>query len=202
MWDKKIIAITDRHAVKGDFLSFLTRLARAKPDAIILREKDMRENDYYDLARDALKICKKQKIVCFLHSFDKVALKLGHRYFHCPLDILRAEPRLVRYFHLIGTSIHSQNELFEAQSFGCNYALFGHIFETLAKPLLQPRGVDELAKICQKSKIPIYAVGGINAQNIALLKDSGVAGACMKGILTQEKRLKAYIALCAKEFGK
>lgn len=198
MWDKKIIAISDRHAVKGDFLDFVARLGRAKADAFILREKDMRENDYYDLAKEVLKICKKQRLVCFLHSFDKVALKLSHRYFHCPLDILRAEPRVAKYFHLIGTSIHSAFELDEAEGFGCNYALFGHIFETLSKPLLQPRGVCELTKICQKSKIPIYAVGGINAENIALLKNSGIAGACMKGILTKQSNLKSYIALCAK----
>ena len=120
MWDKKIIAISDRQAVKGDFLDFVARLGRAKVDALILREKDMRENDYYDLAKEVLKICKKHKLTCFLHNFDKVALKLNHRYFHCPLDILRAEPRVVRYFHLIGTSIHSSDELLEAVEFNCH----------------------------------------------------------------------------------
>ena len=197
MWDKKIIAISDRQAVKGDFLDFVARLGRAKVDALILREKDMRENDYYDLAKEVLKICKKHKLVCFLHNFDKVALKLNHRYFHCPLDILRAEPRVVRYFHLIGTSVHSSNELLEAMEFNCHYALFGHIFETLAKPLLPPRGLDMLSQICEQSTIPIYAVGGIKAENIALLKGAGVAGACMKGVLTKQTSLKSYIKRCA-----
>ena len=186
MWDKKIIAISDRQAVKGDFLDFLARLGRAKVDALILREKDMRENDYYDLAKEVLKICKKHKLVCFLHNFDKVALKLNHRYFHCPLDILRAEPRLVKYFHLIGTSVHSFDECDEAMNFGCNYAIFGHIFKTDSKPALEPRGIEMLDKLCNQSLIPIYAVGGINAENIALFKDVFVAGVCMKSALMQK----------------
>lgn len=199
MWDKKIIAISDRQAVKGDFLDFVARLGRAKVDALILREKDMRENDYYDLAKEVLKICKKHKLVCFLHNFDKVALKLNHRYFHCPLDILRAEPRVVRYFHLIGTSIHSSDELLEAVEFNCHYALFGHIFETLAKPLLPPRGLDMLAQICEQSTIPIYAVGGINKDNVEKLANIDIAGICMKGALIQSAKLKEYVQNCAKK---
>lgn len=199
MWDKKIIAISDRQAVKGDFLDFVARLGRAKVDALILREKDMRENDYYDLAKEVLKICKKHKLVCFLHNFDKVALKLNHRYFHCPLDILRAEPRLVKYFHLIGTSVHSFDECDEAMNFGCNYAIFGHIFKTDSKPALEPRGIEMLDKLCNQSLIPIYAVGGINAENIALFKDVFVAGVCMKSALMQKTNLKDYVKFCVKE---
>lgn len=198
MWDKKIIALSDRKAVKGDFLSFVARLARTKIDLFILREKDLREDEYYDLAKEVLKICKKHKLLCFLHSFDRVALKLNHRYFHCPLDILRTEPRVAKYFHIIGSSIHSLAELEEAEGFGCNYAIFGHVFETLSKPFVRPRGVDELGLICEKSQIPIYAVGGIRAENIALLKGTRLAGICMKSALIENLKLKEYISLCAK----
>lgn len=199
MWDKQIIAISDKSACKGDFLKRIERLARAKVDALILREKEMRENDYYDLAKEVLKICKKHKLVCFLHTFDKVALKLGHRYFHCPLKILRAEPRVVRYFHLIGTSVHSSDELLEAMEFGCNYAIFGHIFETLSKPFTPPKGLAELKSICKLSKIPIYAVGGINENNINEFANIGVAGVCMKNALMQNANLKDYVRNCAKK---
>lgn len=199
MWDKQIIAISDRHSCKGDLLKCIEKLARAKIDALILREKDMRENDYYDLAKEVLKICKKHKLICFLHSFDKVALKLNHRYFHCPLKILRAEPRLVKYFHLIGTSIHSADELHEAMDFKCNYALFGHIFETLSKPFVPPKGIKTLSHICAMSKIPIYAVGGINENNIDELKNVAISGVCMKNALMQNTKLKEYIQNCAKK---
>lgn len=199
MWDKKIIAISDKSACKGDFLKRVERLARANIGAFILREKEMRENDYYDLAKEVLTICKKHKLMCFLHTFDKVALKLGHRYFHCPLKILRAEPRLVKYFITIGTSVHSSDELLEAMNFGCNYAIFGHIFETLSKPFTPPKGVEQLKELCKLSTIPIYAVGGINENNVEQLANVGVAGVCMKSALMQNSKLKDYVRNCAKK---
>lgn len=199
MWDKKIIAISDKSSFEGDFLKQVERLARAKIDAFILREKELSEYDYYDLAKEVLVICKKHKLVCFLHSFDKIALKLNHRYFHCPLKILRQEARLIKYFHLIGTSIHSSDELFEAMNFGCNYAIFGHIFQTLSKPFLPPKGVKALDEICKMSKIPIYAVGGIKQENINQLSNIGVAGVCMKNALMQKSKLKEYVQNCAKK---
>lgn len=196
MWAKKIIAITDRHACDGDFIRRIKALAAAKVDAIILREKDMSEFDYFDLAKEAISLCKRHKIGLFLHSFDRVALKLGHKHFHCPLEILRKEPRLVRYFSVLGTSVHSLDELHEAQEFGCNYAIYGHIFPTLSKPFTPPRGLDGLSEICTNASIPIYAVGGINADNIAVFKDSAVAGLCMKNALMQCADVKEFVGLC------
>lgn len=199
MWDKKIIAISDRHSCEGDFLKHIEKLVRAKIDALILREKDLSEYDYYDLAKEVLVICKKHKTMCFLHNFDKVALKLNHRYFHCPLSILRQEARIIKYFHLIGTSVHSSDELFEAMNFGCNYAIFGHIFQTLSKPFLPPKGIKALEELCKMSKIPIYAIGGINEENIDKLSNIALAGVCMKNALMQKKNLKEYVKNCAKK---
>lgn len=196
MWDKKIIAITDRHACEGDFMRRLRALAAANVGGIMLREKDMSEFDYYDLAKEVLALCKRRKIACFLHSFDRVALKLGHKRFHCPLPILRQEPRLVRYFDVIGTSVHSREELDEAVGFGCNYAIFGHIYPTLSKPFAPPKGLDELNALCKASKIPIYAVGGINADNVVTFANTAVAGLCIKNALMQCDKPGEYLRLC------
>ena len=56
-----------------------------------------------------------------------------------------------------------------------------------------------LDKLCNQSLIPIYAVGGINAENIALFKDVFVAGVCMKSALMQKTNLKDYVKFCVKE---
>ncbi|NDJ27438.1 thiamine phosphate synthase [Campylobacter sp. MIT 12-8780] len=194
MWAKKIIAITESKLCEEDFLKRVERLAKAKIDALILREKELSEAKYYDLAKEVLKICAKHKTTCILHYFDKVALKLNHRYFHCPLDILKAEPRLVKYFHLIGTSVHSEEELFLAEYFKCNYAIAGHIFESSCKEDLAPKGLNFLNELCKNAKIPIYAVGGINLKTLTQLKESSISGVCLRSSLMQEKNVKEYIA--------
>lgn len=194
MWAKKIIAITESKLCEEDFLKRVEKLAKAKIDALILREKELGEAKYYELAKEVLKICIKHKTTCILHSFDKVALKLNHRYFHCPLNTLQAEPRLVKYFHLIGTSVHSKEELVLAQNLKCNYAIAGHIFASSCKPDLPPKGLDFLNELCKNAKIPIYAIGGIKLENLAQLKESEISGICLRSSLMQENNVKEYIA--------
>ncbi|ECL0388502.1 thiamine phosphate synthase [Campylobacter coli] len=196
MWDKKIIAISDRKCVEIDFLKQVEKLAKSGIDAFVLREKDLSEFEYYDLAKEVLAICAKCKTTCFLHFFDRECLKLGHRYFHMPLALLRQEPKMSKYFHMIGTSVHSKEELLEAMNYGVNYAFVGHIFESSCKKDLESRGLEFLNSLLSFSQIPLYAIGGINVQNIASFKDINVAGVCMREVLMREKDVKKYLAEC------
>ncbi|GKT38462.1 hypothetical protein LOCUS_04770 [Campylobacter jejuni] len=121
---------------------------------------------------------------------------MGHRYFHAPLSLLRKEPKLIKYFHILGTSVHSKEELLEAMSYKVNYAFVGHIFESSCKVGLEPKGIDFLKSLLEFSQIPLYAIGGINAQNIENFKDINIAGVCMREILMKEKDLKKYLLEC------
>jgi len=49
-----------------------------------------------------------------------------------------------------------------------------------------------LKQICESVKIPVVAIGGITAQNLVELKDSGIAGiAVISAIFAQENIRKA-----------
>ncbi|MBM0637207.1 thiamine phosphate synthase [Campylobacter sp. VicNov18] len=196
MWDKKIIAISDRKCVQKDFLKQIEKLAKAKVDAIVLREKDLSELEYYDLAKEVLSICSKQKVTCFLHFFHRACLKLGHRYFHAPLPLLRKEANLSQYFHILGTSIHSKEELLEAKDYKINYAFVGHIFESSCKRNLEAKGLDFLKSLLDFSPFRLYAIGGINVTNIEKFKYLNVEGVCMREVLMQEKNPKKYLLEC------
>lgn len=196
MWAKQIIAISDRKGTDIDFLKQVEKLAKAGVDGFVLREKDLSEFEYYDLAKEVLKICKKHKVTCFLHYFDRECLKLGHRYFHTPLDLLRKDSKLSRAFHLLGTSVHSKEELLEAMNYKVNYAFVGHIFESSCKPNLAPRGLELLKSLLKFSKIPLYAIGGIKLENITGFKNLNLSGVCMREALMREKEPKKYLELC------
>lgn len=196
MWDKKIIAISDKKCVEGDFLRHIEQLTKAGIDALVLREKNLSEFEYYDLAKEVLKICTKSKTTCFLHHFDRECLRLGHRYFHAPLPLLRKEPKLAKYFHVLGSSVHSKEELLEAVHYKINYAFVGHIFQSSCKMDLEPRGLGFLKEMLDFSKIPLYAIGGINIQNIDQFRDLNVAGVCMRESLMSEKEPKNYVNEC------
>lgn len=175
----KIFCVTHR-GLCSDFSEQLALIAAARPDGIILREKDLDEAAYTDLARRALDICKKSGTPLVLHSFVGAALGLGAGSIHLPLRALRelGEDRK-QAFAAIGASVHSPEEAAEAEALGAAYLIAGHIFETDCKQGLAGRGLGYLRQVCEAVKIPVYAIGGIGKENIAAVAAAGASGACI-----------------------
>ena len=86
-----LIAVTSRHLCQRPFPEQLERICRHHPKAVILREKDLMEDDYLFFAKDALTICREHGVRCVLHTFTKAALQLEHPYLHLPLAALQKE---------------------------------------------------------------------------------------------------------------
>ena len=73
----KLFWVTDRTLCPGDFLSRLEAIAKARPDGIILREKDLAPEDYRALAEEAMAISARYDVPCILHTFAGAARDLG-----------------------------------------------------------------------------------------------------------------------------
>ncbi|MDO4863915.1 MAG: thiamine phosphate synthase [Ruminococcus sp.] len=180
-----VICVTNR-GLCGDFPAQLAKIAAAKPRAVILREKDLSPQEYRSLAEQAMRICAEHGVPCVLHSFAEIALELGADSIHLPLHILAELPADVKAkFRVIGASCHSAADALKAQELGAAYITAGHIFATDCKRGLPPRGLDFLREVCAAVSIPVYAIGGISAENYALVRAEGAAGACvMSGLMT------------------
>ena len=74
-------------------------------------------------------------------------------------------------------------EALEAQALGCTYITAGHVFETDCKKGLPGRGLEFLRNVCSAVDIPVYGIGGIDADNIALVRNAGATGACLMSSL-------------------
>ena len=179
-----ILCITNRKLCREDFLTRIERIAACHPAGIILREKDMKPEDYKELAAAVMEICEHYGVKCILHSFPDVAIYLQADAIHLPLHLLRdlSQEHKAR-FSVLGASCHSVEDALEAQSLGCTYITAGHVFETDCKKGLPGRGLEFLRKVCAAVDIPVYGIGGINADNIALVRDAGASGACLMSSL-------------------
>ena len=154
-------------------------IGKEKPDALILREKDLSETEYEALAQSVLAICSKHQLPCILHNFPKAAKELHHPAIHLPLPILRKLPDKEKvFFKVLGASCHSVEEAMEAEKLGCTYITAGHIFETDCKKGLPGKGLDFLKDVCRNVSIPVYAIGGIGPANVDAIWEAGAAGAC------------------------
>ncbi len=175
-----ILCITNRKLCREDFLTRIERIAACHPAGIILREKDMKPEDYKELAAAVMEICEHYGVKCILHSFPDVAISLHADAIHLPLHLLRELSQEQKtHFEVLGASCHSVEDALEAQALGCTYITAGHVFETDCKKGLPGRGLDFLRNVCAAVDIPVYGIGGIDADNIALVRDAGANGACL-----------------------
>lgn len=183
-----ILSVTNRKLCREDFLSRIERIAAANPAGIILREKDLSEEEYRSLAEQVLNICRKQGTPCILHSFYETALELECDSVHLPLPVLMGmEPGKRKKFRILGASCHSAEDAVLAEKMGCCYLTAGHVFETDCKKGLPGRGMDFLEQVCRSVSVPVYAIGGITAAHMGRIRQAGAAGACvMSGLMTCE----------------
>jgi len=175
-----MIAVSNRGMCKDGLTHQIRRIAKInKPDMLILREKDMTPEEYTTLAREVIAVCDEAGIECVLHSFIEAAIELGHKKIHLPMPLLEKYKDSLGGFDLIGASTHSIDEVRRAESLGAHYVTLSNVFETDCKPGKAAEGVVWLDEICKAVDMPIYALGGINRDNIDMIRSTSVAGACM-----------------------
>ena len=181
----KLLSVTARTLCKEDFLARVGAICAAGIDGIILREKDLSEVSYRSLASDVLQICRDRETPCALHTYPAAAQQLHAKALHLPLHaFLALGEKEKRVFPTIGVSCHSLDDVIAAQDGGCSYVTLGHIFATDCKRGLPGRGLDFLTDVCRHASVPVYAIGGIDKDNIARVRDAGASGACiMSGLM-------------------
>lgn len=184
----EMIAITNRLLCQGDFQQQLIRLARAGTDAIILREKDLSDQDYRQLALQCMETLQKESVLFFLNGHADIARQLGVQNIQLSYPLFQQERDHLTGFDCVLVSVHSVEEAIQAARWGADGLLAGHIFATDCKKGVAPRGVAFLQQVCAAVSIPVYAIGGICAETWPLLQDIGAAGACvMSQAMTEGK---------------
>lgn len=180
-----VICVTDRKQVQGVFLEQIEKIAGLGIKTIILREKDLSEEEFYELAKDVNTICQKHGTRLIINTFYKVAIKLGINAVHLPLPILEELSFSDRsQFTEIGTSVHSISDMSFARQLGATYVIAGHIYPTACKQGLPGKGLDFLSSVVLTSgRLPVYAIGGITENNIEKVIKAGAAGGCVMSAL-------------------
>ena len=180
---EKMIAVTNRHLVlendtDGAYLKQLTYVASLHPKAMVLREKDLTEEKYEELAKVVIKLCEKAETTLILHRFPEVVHHLGYDKLHLPLEMLKTIGR-PEGLTLLGTSIHSVEDAKEAERLGADYVFAGNIYETECKAGLAGRGLAFLKEVCDNTCLPVYAIGGMTPDRLPGVLEAGAKGACM-----------------------
>ena len=81
--------------------------------------------------------------------------------------------RLLGPEKLIGRSTHAISQLRQAVADGCDYVGVGPVNATPTKPGREPVGLDYVRQAAAESPIPWFAIGGIEAANLAAVQAAG-----------------------------
>jgi thiamine-phosphate pyrophosphorylase len=153
-----IIQLRDKESSKSDILK--TALVLKK--ALAQRKSIFIVNDHVDIAR----------------LVDADGVHLGQS--DLPLEAAR---KLLGHDKIIGVSCTNLKQALLAQDQGADYLGIGAIFSTRTKPESAPLGLGELLAVKKKIKIPIFAIGGINENNIKEVLSLGVQGVAISSAI-------------------
>lgn len=191
----KVICVTAR-AHSRDFLKSVEEVAKSDVESVILREKDLAEDEYFALAQKVKKICDKYQKKLIINSFVSVAQMLGIKSIHLPFSEFKTNNNLHQYFEQAGTSVHSVEDAVFAEKAGADYIIAGHILATDCKKGIAARGTEFLKHVCDSVNIPVYAIGGIDDNSIkelSALKCHNFKGVCVMSALMKSNTPQALV---------
>ncbi|HEX4074289.1 MAG TPA: thiamine phosphate synthase [Candidatus Acidoferrales bacterium] len=181
--------VTHQKSLGGDDLarSVLAKIEMAIAAGVSwvqIREKDLPGRELFELARAAVGVAAGRSALVFVNDRLDVALAAGAAGVHLGGESLDARD-VVRWRRggnapvgfRVGVSCHSVEEVREAERAGADYAFFGPIFDTPAKRKFgAPQGTAKLAEACAAVRMPVIAIGGVDASSGAECVRAGAAG--------------------------
>ena len=152
-----------------------------------LREKEMPDGEFYDLAVHARRITSESGALLIINDRLDVAIGVGADGVHLGLDDFPAvEARRIAPDLVIGASTHSKEEAVAARENGASYVNIGPLFPTGTKAWKgEFLGIEGLVSVASVIDIPFTVMGGIKEEHIPSLLENGVRTVAVVTAVTQ-----------------
>lgn len=179
----KLYLVTDSTGL--DEKIFLQKIESALRNGVTLlqlREKEKSTREYMKLAEKVHEISRKYNVPLLIDDRLDVALATGVEGVHLgqsdmPIDIARKLAGNDGF--IIGATAKTVPQALEAYKNGADYLGVGAIYPTTTKVKTVITSVDTLQDICKSVPIPVNAIGGLNKDNIDILKGADIDGICV-----------------------
>ena len=173
-----IIAATDRKTSMLPFNEQIVRIAEAKPDMLMLTERDMPPSEYKELASFCKEECEENGVEFCIDNFVDVAKELGVKTIHISLkDLAAGKPE---GFDKILTTIRTDKEAAQAERLGATMLIFRDVFDLNCKSCRNAKGLANLRFMLGEVDIPVVGAGGIFPDVFLEVLASDTAGICMR----------------------
>lgn len=194
-FDSSLYFITDSTGYdEEEFLRRTEAALKGGATLVQIREKDKSTRDYMALADKVHEVTRKYNVPLIIDDRIDVAMAVGSEGVHLgqsdmPVHIAR---KILGDDIIIGATAKTVEQAKEAYEQGADYLGVGAIYPTTTKVKTVLTSTETLDKICKAVPIPVNAIGGLNKDNIDVLKGIGIAGICVvSAIMKAEDPQKA-----------
>ncbi|TJZ75520.1 Nudix family hydrolase [Chitiniphilus eburneus] len=151
---------------------------------LVLREPQLDLEHYGALAAETVSRARRHGCRVLLHGaleqVGPLVAATGANGLHLSAREAAALRHRPHGFDWLGVSTHNATELTVAQRIGADYALLGHVAPTASHPDQPPLGWEGFAATVDHGwPLPVYALGGLDAHDVAQAKASGGHGVAM-----------------------
>jgi len=176
---KIIIIFNDDDFDEKKFLN----LKITKESAFLLRSYKAKGRK--KIAKRLLKFCRMKKLKLLIASDIKLAEDINAHGVHFPEYMIKKKNIInwvivknikLRKNWIITTAVQSLQAIKNAEFFDIDAALLSPVFSSKSHPNKKNLGINKFSKIVKKTKLPIYALGGINIKNIKSLLRTDIIG--------------------------
>ena len=186
----KIYPITDTSISGLSHRDQVKQLIEGGATLIQLREKRASPREFFQDAREALRIANAAEVKIIINDRVDIAMAVGADGIHLgQTDMpVRAARRLLGDHAIIGFSTHNLDQVEEAVRWPIDYLAFGPIFPTATKENPDPIvGLHQLPQIKSLAgSLPLVAIGGISADRVREVLISGADSvALISAVLNQ-----------------
>jgi thiamine-phosphate pyrophosphorylase len=161
------------------------------PLIIQLRDKESKRESVLKEAYALRKLLLNSKTIFIINDYIDIAKIVNSDGIHLGQDDL--PPAIARKLlgkdKIIGVSCHNLNQAIQAQKNGANYISIGPIFPTPIKPEYKDTGLNLIKMVSEKIRIPFFAIGGIDENNLSRVLSSGAKRVAVCRAICQAKNI-------------
>lgn len=177
----RLYFITDSTPYTED--EFLSRVKAALSGGVTLiqlREKERSTREYIALAKKVHALSQQFGVPLIIDDRVDVALASGAEGVHLGQSDMQidAARKIVGDDFIIGATTKTVEQALEAYQQSADYLGVGAIYPTTTKVKTVLTSTETLDKICKAVPIPVNAIGGLNKDNIDVLKGINIKGVC------------------------
>ena len=163
-----------------DFLGRVEDACKGGVTLVQLREKERTTREYLVLAEKVHEITQRYDIPLIIDDRVDIALAVNAEGVHVGQSDMpvRIAKQLMGADKIVGATAKTVPQAVEAYEQGADYLGVGAIYPTATKVKTVLTSVDTLKEIVRAVPIKVNAIGGLNKDNIHVLKGSGIDGIC------------------------